>query len=154
MHAITPISFFGHDESDWFSRPTPDGDFEAGNAHGLRFSESKVYILTSSAHKSERVGDFGAKESAIVFRGLVELWKRETRGISLQQERADHPSYQALSRLGTNTIPLLLVELRDRPDFYFEALRLLTGVNPAEAEPRFDDAVKAWIQWGEVNGYI
>ena len=49
---------------------------------------------------------------------------------------------------------LILERMKKNPDDWFWALRYITGEDPASSEDGFDGAVRAWLKWGEDNGYI
>src|SRR6266404_32062 len=57
-----------------------------------------------------------------IFYGLAEKWKRETGGLSVISRRYAHPSYKALLDLGDQIVPMILRELKERPDWWFDAL--------------------------------
>jgi hypothetical protein len=50
--------------------------------------------------------------------------------------------------------PLLLDALRDEPDFWFGALREITGENPApeSSAGKIDEMSQAWLEWGRARG--
>jgi len=62
----------------------------------------------------------------------------------------EHPSYQRIIEMGQPAVPLLLRELKERPNFWFAALSAVTGENIGEALG-FDAARRAWIEWGLVK---
>jgi hypothetical protein len=88
------------------------------------------------------------------FSQLVVRWRDETFFHSAPYERFIHPAYQQIIAFGPAIIPAILRELRDRPDDWFYALRLLSGENPAEDSTEFSDAVAQWIEWGYRNNFI
>jgi hypothetical protein len=49
---------------------------------------------------------------------------------------AQHPAYQKIIEMGARAIPLLLSELRERPDHRFIALHAVTGANPVQEQSR------------------
>jgi len=87
------------------------------------------------------------------FRSYVETWSRQTRHTSIRK-MIQHPSYRAIVEMGTDVLPLLFQELRDRPDHWLLALHQITGEDPAQPESTFDEAVEAWLKWGRKQGYI
>jgi len=93
------------------------------------------------------------KESDLekIFNGLAETWRKETGGYALTQRRYAHHSYQTILTLGKDAIPLILCEMQQRPDRWFEALKALTkGMeNPAQNAKTFNEAVSCWIEWGK-----
>jgi len=89
-----------------------------------------------------------------VFDALVEAWRHETAALASVHQQAIHPAYQRIIGLGPAAVPLLLRELRDRPEHWFWALNAITGEDPAVATTRFEDAVHAWLDWGRSRGYL
>jgi hypothetical protein len=90
------------------------------------------------------------------FRQLVQRWRAETEHLSSAARMAKHPAYQEIIQMGEPAIPLLLAELPRDPDFWFAALRTLTGENPAppESAGNLREMARAWIEWGRAKGYI
>jgi hypothetical protein len=71
--------------------------------------------------------------------------------------RYAHGSYQAILVLGARepeVVTLILRELQQRPDWWFEALKVLTKENPVKPGASFDEAVNTWIDWGKRNNRI
>ena len=64
--------------------------------------------------------------------------------------KVTHPAYWQIIGLGLETIPILLRELKERPDHWFLALRALTGLNPASPNDagRLPVRVESWLEWG------
>ena len=56
--------------------------------------------------------------------------------------------------MGREALPLILQELKERPDHWLVALNAITGEDPAPAEGTFNDAVDAWLAWGAEKGYL
>ena len=88
------------------------------------------------------------------FRRLAALWREETGPLSIEARKVVHPAYQGIIALGPAAIPLLLNELQHNPDHWFTALETLTGEDPARQSLSFDEAVAAWLRWGEAKGYL
>ncbi len=88
------------------------------------------------------------------FQALVESWYQETGHISSIQEKVMHPSYQRIIGMGRPAIPLVLQELRERPNFWFWALRFMTGEDPSKNAKGINNAVEAWSRWGAEHGYL
>jgi hypothetical protein len=66
----------------------------------------------------------------------------------------NHQVYQRIIGMGPAAIPLILREMQWRPDHWFMALHLLTGVDPAAGEETRVGATRAWLRWGRSQGYI
>jgi hypothetical protein len=83
------------------------------------------------------------------FNALVKTWQQETAGCSLTTRRYAHRAYQSILVLGPAVVPLILRELQERPDWWFEALKALTNQDPTKPTDNFHNAVKAWIRWAQ-----
>ena len=88
-----------------------------------------------------------------LFRELVERWKNETGHLSSVARMTSHPSYLRIIGFGREGLPLILKELRERPDHWLVALNAITGEDPSPDGANFLEAVAAWIKWGESRGF-
>jgi hypothetical protein len=90
------------------------------------------------------------------FRVLAKLWKAETEHLSSAARMAKHPAYRAIIQMGRAVVPLLLAQLKRDPDFWFAALREITGENPVPARSagKLKEMARAWLDWGQAKGYI
>lgn len=90
------------------------------------------------------------------FNSLARKWNRETINLSSIQQMVLHPAYQEIIAMGHKVVPLILNQLKKKPDFWFWALRSLTGANPVTEEIRGDviAMTKAWLDWGREHAYL
>ncbi|HZM01814.1 MAG TPA: hypothetical protein VFC44_02220 [Candidatus Saccharimonadales bacterium] len=89
------------------------------------------------------------------FNELAQKWREETRGYSLTAQKYAHPAYQSILVLGPDVVPLILNELQVRPGRWLQALKALNnGFDPSQQGDDFDEAVKAWINWGRATKLI
>jgi len=94
----------------------------------------------------------------VKFQNLVEEWKNK-RGVSSSlTEAAMQPSYQRIIGMGEQVVPMLLKQLSlegNDPDQWFWALQMITDSDPVRPEDKgnFRKMSKAWIEWGEQQGY-
>lgn len=88
------------------------------------------------------------------FHALVEQWKADTGASSLVQQQVQHPAYQRIIGMGQQIVPLILSEMRRRPDHWFWALHAITGEQPASPGATFAEATEAWLAWGRTRGLI
>ena len=90
------------------------------------------------------------------FRQLAKTWKQETNHLSSSVRMAKHPAYLEIIALGKAVLPFLLAELRRDPDFWFAALRAITGENPAppSSAGKVKEIARAWVTWGRERGLI
>lgn len=106
----------------------------------------------SNGHRS------GGKAADVTarFRELAARWRKDTEAESTIARMVRHTAYLEIIRLGPDVIPILLGELKRRPDFWFAALRELTGEDPVpkEAAGKIKDMAQAWLKWGRDRGHI
>jgi hypothetical protein len=100
------------------------------------------------AARNRKKADRPLEES---FREQVDRWKNETGHMSSITRAITHPSYLRIIGMGKEALPLLLKELRERPDHWLVALNAITGEDPAADRDNFREAVAKWISWGEAR---
>jgi hypothetical protein len=90
------------------------------------------------------------------FAGLVARWKADCEFLSSPPEMAKHPAYREIVAMGKPAVPLILAELEARPDFWFAALREITGEDPVppEARGKVKAMAGAWLEWGHAHGVV
>ena len=90
------------------------------------------------------------------FDNLVALWKSECGHDSFLTDLVIHPAYQQIIGMGEQAVPLLLEEMRARPDHWDWALRSITGSDPVPKESwgKLREIAAAWVAWGKTRGYI
>jgi hypothetical protein len=89
-----------------------------------------------------------------VFQQLATKWERETRHVSSITRTAMHPAYQSIIGMGEPAVPLILRELSEHGGHWFWALRAITRHDPTPEGGNFEEAVRAWLNWGRSQGYI
>lgn len=94
-----------------------------------------------------------------LFRENADRWKEETAHLSSVTKMLAHPSYLRIVGLAKDSINhelerLLLRELENEPDYWFDALTAITGENPVHPQYDFDESVNAWLEWGRRKGII
>jgi hypothetical protein len=89
------------------------------------------------------------------FGELLAQWSAETAHVSSITDMVSHPAYRAIIELGMPAIGLILEQLRREPDFWFEALRQISGTDPVRREDAGDlvRMTQSWLDWGEHQGY-
>jgi hypothetical protein len=89
------------------------------------------------------------------FKRLAEEWTRATSIHSSLSKKVLHPAYQRIIGMGPAAIPLILKEMRRRPGHWFWALDAITeGQSPRQDWKTLEEATQAWINWGEIKGYL
>lgn len=97
--------------------------------------------------------------AARLFYREASKWKGDTMHWSSVTKMIAHPSYLRIVGLGRKFRQgeierLILEELQNEPDYWFDALAAITGEDPVGPNDDFDAAVNAWLQWGRENGII
>ena len=89
------------------------------------------------------------------FYRLAAAWKTETDHLSNLTEKCNHAAYRSIVEMGPEVIPLILAELETEPDYWFAALRQLTGENPVPptARGRLKQMANSWLDWAEKHGF-
>jgi len=104
-----------------------------------------LHIATSEDKSSDLEANFNR---------LVRTWKQATGYYSITTRRYAHASYQEMLVMGKAIIPLILRELQERPDWWFEALKALTKEDPTKPTDNFHAAVESWVRWGKERNLI
>lgn len=91
-----------------------------------------------------------------LFQKLAQVWKTDTAYLSSPSAITSHWAYQRIIQLGSLVVPLILQELQREPDFWFTALKTITGEDPVppEARGRVAEMANAWVRWGQTNQLI
>jgi hypothetical protein len=93
------------------------------------------------------------KNVEAIFRKLAERWQKETINFSLAYQKTGHEAYKKIVALGWPVVPIILGDLRQKPDLWFDALATITGEDPIIDHPEIYGDVKAmaqrWIDWGK-----
>ena len=133
-------------------------------AVNMKETVERVSLITGASVDEQTVVEANTPELArsvdaeleTIFNGLAKNWREATGGYSLTMRRYAHASYQSILALEPkkDVISLILCELQQRPDRWFEALKALTKTNPAQDAETFDETVQRWIEWGKREKYI
>jgi hypothetical protein len=139
--------------------PTPLARFLGPHAEGAGH-EIAVVERKAGDLRQDYVASFALtyREAFLseIFRELADEWRQETRFESSMSAITSHRAYRNIISLGDEVVPLLLRELRRRPEPWFAALRELTGADPVKPEHRGDTGAMAdaWLRWGGGHGLI
>ena len=90
------------------------------------------------------------------FEELADRWEEETFFLSNSDRINAHPALQEIISMGQPAVPLILERMRSQGGHWFEALQQLTGARPVppESRGRIKEMTQAWLNWGELNGYV
>lgn len=88
------------------------------------------------------------------FCAWADEWRRETAHLSSHSTRRRNAAYIKIVGLGQVAVPILLGELIHRPDFWFSALREITGDDPVHdgIRGKYDEMRNAWLDWANARG--
>jgi len=87
------------------------------------------------------------------FTTLRDQWKADRKNVPSVGEHARHPAYLEIIGLGTPVVPYILADLEAEPDWWFPALRAITGEDPVQPEDRgkLHAMAAAWLRWGRAK---
>ena len=90
------------------------------------------------------------------FYKLATQWKEDTRYLSSIFEISMHPGYQQIIGMGSEVLPLILAELKERPAHWFWALKSITRTDPVPMRYRgnIEKMSEFWLCWGREQGYV
>ena len=93
-------------------------------------------------------------ELEALFWQLAAQWHDETGMYSIARQKVGHPAYLRIIGLGPRTIPLILHDLAATSGWWFDALKALTGVNPAAAidQSKPIEMRQVWLEWAKSEG--
>ena len=137
-----------------------DSDDPAARAKALRLAPSNARLRAGIARRLPvEDADLEADPAELFvdparFAGLVARWKSDCEFLSSPPAMAKHPAYREIIAMGEPAIRLILAELEARPDFWFAALREITGEDPVppEARGKVKAMARAWLEWGHAHG--
>lgn len=90
------------------------------------------------------------------FYNITATWQDKAINKSSITEIVMTSEYLEIIGMGMPIVPLILMELKNKPDHWFWALNAITGENPVKKEHRgvINHMVEDWLQWGKENGLI
>jgi len=98
------------------------------------------------------------------FTKLAEQWERETGMQSNLRVRYEHPAFLEILAMGLLAVPLILEHLKVKGDWWFPALKLITGEDPVPTDAfgqvggfctmNYNKMKDAWLAWGKARGYV
>lgn len=102
---------------------------------------------------SDEADNVAASEFAVLARN----WRAERGVLSSARQMAKNDNYRRIIEMGKRAVPFILEDLRKNPpDHWSVALHAITDVNPVpdDARGRLQEMAKAWVAWGEAQGYV
>ena len=76
-------------------------------------------------------------------------WRHDTLVSSSSDEILSHDGFRKIVGLGEHVVPLIIDEIKVRPDHLLAALVLITGEDPAPDSVKgdFQAMANSWISW-------
>ena len=95
-------------------------------------------------------------ELAQKFERLAATWEYNNALMSSAEKMILLPEYQEIIGMGQAVVPFILEELKRKPNYWFWALKAITGEDPVNPSDRgnLQKMTNAWLKWGEGEGYI
>jgi len=123
--------------------------------HGLTGRRGVHYIWRERTASGANVKPSSEADSLrSEFADLAEQWRRDTQHLSHISKKVAHPAYLRIIGMGEAVVPLLLEALRDRPAYWFAALKSTANVDPVPVGANPSEAREAWLTWGTTKGLI
>ena len=89
------------------------------------------------------------------FQALSAQWRQGTDHLSTMTDIVLHHAHLQIIGMGDKALPYILRELSEgRQGHWFTALSSITGESVASDDMSYDEAVRAWLQWGHNKGYL
>jgi len=81
------------------------------------------------------------------------IWKSETMFSSSTTEIINHPAYLHIISLGKEVVPLLLRDMQQTSNHWFNALYKITGADPIPEEHsgKIQLMISDWLKWAKDN---
>lgn len=130
-----------------FRSAVAEGDYREAGWKSTGTRPATPYIVSPSADINQ------ARRKRFI--ELAEQWLSDTKFMSSVTDIISHPAYRSIIAMGTPVVSLILERLERRPDFWFEALREITGDNPVHEEDigDLDLMATAWLEWGAKHDF-
>jgi len=129
---------------DWTKKPFRPPN---GTNHKSKPKAKRVYDVStiSNVHVTGRL-----------FNEFATKWKKETGHYSTMIHITRNENYLKVIALGKPAVPFILKDLEKEPDYWFEALKLLTDNNPVPKSHLGNLELMAfdWIAWGKKERLI
>ncbi len=112
-------------------------------------SLSQIVSPALPVHLAEQPSDL-----ELEFRHLVDTWRKDTQHTSSVKKMVEHTSYKRVVELGEPILGFLFKELDTHRDHWLVALDAITKADPVPEGSTFNEAVDAWLTWGQEKGYL
>ena len=92
------------------------------------------------------------------FKELKEKWEKETCFLSNPTLIFGNSNYKEIIKIGKKVIPFILEDLKNKPNFWMNALEEISGEDILEKESGYNgyikNAISLWLKWGREKGYV
>lgn len=111
------------------------------------------YASPPQPFSSEAYGSYSGNPADYTtqFYALLKQWRYETLTSSSTDEIVKNEAFRRIVGMGEVVLPLIISELKNRPDFLVIAMSLITSENPVGPKQAGDMTAmaEAWIDWYE-----
>ena len=105
--------------------------------------------------KARRTAPAPDSLGALRFRALAAEWHRATDHLSTTADIVLHPAYLKIIGMGEAALPFILREFESgRNGHWFIALASIVGESLVSDSATYDQALRAWLEWGRARGYV
>ena len=118
------------------------------------FTDDRISAENQMTQSVAEIKIVKSKELEDQFARLADRWERETGFYSSPTKRCAHEDYKSIVKMGKPAIGLILSRMRKKPGNWFVALAYLAKTDAAKDTHTFDEAIKAWLDWGKQQGHI
>lgn len=121
------------------------------NKHGVSLTDNARHSVRYEPHQLESVRRFYSD---------LKRWREATADLSSLSAIVNDDAYKRIIGMGLPALPLIFVEMQREPDFWFDALRSITGIGDDEDPVRPEDRgnlqamTSAWLEWATRNEYV
>ncbi len=128
------------------------------NPTGLHFYVNKMPYSDSRSQQRTPFNILSETDARtkLRFEKLYVEWMEDTCFLSSTSEIVTNSAYQQIIGLGQRAIPLILEKLEKKQNYWFWALKAISGDDPVP--PELAGNIKAmsevWLNWGKLNGYV
>jgi hypothetical protein len=151
----------------------PEKKINALQFPGYSYSQRPDYLsIEEGTALREHIGEVERKFERVVFfcdeflpfasnvqkrfDDLKRQWIDETQHLSSIREKSMHPAYQQIIGMGALALKFIFNDMNTEPNYWFWALRAITGQDPVTEGARGDinAMTKNWLAWATDKGYL
>jgi len=147
------VGYWQDADADYLGSLNPDSTKLEGVSSTLSELQSR---LTAISQRWRDAAAFQKEDESSRFQRLVVEWKEATAWVSSIEEAVRDQRYMQIVGMGPIAVGFILAELERDPDYWFPALRAITGIDPVKPSQRGDLELmtRVWLQWGRSAGLV